>query len=74
VNFPIKKIFTVGDGSATSIACTHNLGTSDVVVQVRRTTDNAVIQCGIVVTSTNVVTLSFSTAPASNTIKVVVIG
>lgn len=74
VNFPIKKAFTVGDGSATSYALTHNLGTQDVTVSVRRTSDNAEVMCTIVHTSTSVVTISFSTAPATNTIKAVVIG
>ena len=73
-NFSQKKIFTVGDGTATSFALTHNLGTSDVIVQVRRTSDNAVVYCGVVMTSTSVVTISFGTAPATNTIKAVIIG
>lgn len=73
-NFTLKKTFTIGDGSATSIACTHNLGTQDVTVQVRDASTNAVVECDVVNTSTTVSTLSFSVAPASNAIKVVIIG
>jgi hypothetical protein len=65
---------TIGDGSATSIAVTHNLGTDDVVVNVRETGGS---KRGVMVeiqhTSTNVVTLLFDTAPAANAYRVTVI-
>lgn len=73
-SFTQKKTFTIGDGSATSIACTHSLGTKDVIVQVRQASDDAIVDCDIVQTSTSVTTLSFTTAPTSNAIKVVIIG
>lgn len=73
-NFPIKKSFTIGDGTSTSITCTHNLGTKDVVVQVRQASDDAVVECDITQTSTTVTTLGFSVAPATNALKVVIIG
>ena len=69
VNFPVKKTFTVGDGSATSIALTHNLGTKEVVTQVRQASDDAVVECDIVNTSTTVTTLSFAVAPTTNAIN-----
>lgn len=65
---------TIGDGSATSIAVTHNLGTQDVQVTVRQVSDNAVVWCDVVSTSTTVATVSFSVAPASNALRVTVIG
>lgn len=74
VNFPIKKTFTIGDGSDTSIDVTHNLGTKDVIVQVRQASDDAVVECDIVNTSTTVTTLNFTVAPATNALKVVIIG
>jgi hypothetical protein len=74
VNFPLKKTFTIGDGSSTSITCTHNLGTQDVMVQVRDASTNAVVLVDIVNTSTSVTTIIFATAPASNAYKVVIIG
>lgn len=74
VNFGLKKTFTIGDNTATSIACTHSLGTKDVIVQVREVTGDAVVECDIVNTSTTVTTLSFSVAPATNSLRVVIIG
>jgi hypothetical protein len=74
VNFPIKKTFTIGNGSSTSLTVTHNLGTQDVITQVRQAADDQVVECDITNTSTTQVTLAFAVAPASNAIKVVVIG
>jgi hypothetical protein len=59
----------VGNGSSTSIAVTHNLGTQDIVVAVRDTATNAGVLVDWVATDTNTVTLSFAVAPASNTYR-----
>ena len=64
----------VGDGSSTSIAVTHNLGTLDVIVQVLRKSDGVQVECDVTRTSTNVVTLGFAVAPTSAQYRVVVIG
>lgn len=69
-----KYSTSVGNGSLTSIAVTHNLGTKDVVVQLRQNSDDAAIITDWVATDTNTVTLSFATAPASSAIRVTVIG
>lgn len=74
VNFTIKKTFTVGNGSLTTIDVTHNLGTKEVVTQVRDASDDSVVECDIINFSTTVTRLVFTTAPATNAIKVVVIG
>lgn len=74
VNFPIKKVATIGNGSSTSIAVTHNLGTTDVLAQARDASTDAKIECDIVNTSTNVTTFTFAVAPATNAIKVVIVG
>jgi hypothetical protein len=74
VNFPIKKIFTIGDGAATAIACTHSLGTRDVHVTIYDASTFAEVIADVVHTSTSVVTITFATAPASNAYKVVIIG
>jgi hypothetical protein len=55
----------MGNGSLTSIAVTHSLGTQDVQVSVRDATTNAVVMTDWVATDTNTVTFSFATAPAS---------
>jgi hypothetical protein len=73
-NFPVKKTFTVGDGSATTITLTHNLGTLDVLTQVRQASDNAVVECDITNATVNTVTLGFGAAPAASAIKAVVLG
>lgn len=74
LNFPIKRLFTIGDGTSTSLTCTHNLGTKDVMVQVRDASTDAVVITDIVNTSTTVTTITFAVAPATNAYKVVIIG
>lgn len=73
-NFPQRKTFTIGDNSATQIDVTHSLGTKEVITQVRQASDDAVVECDITNFSTNVVRLNFSVAPATNALKVVVLG
>jgi hypothetical protein len=69
-----KFIATIGDGTSTSIAVTHSLGTQDVLAQIRDATSNAKVECDIIQTSTTVTTFTFVTAPATNAYKVVIIG
>lgn len=69
-----KYAVTIGDGALTAIAVTHNLGNQDVVTQVRQVSDNAVVECDIVNTSSNVVTLTFAVAPAASALRVSVVG
>jgi hypothetical protein len=73
-NYPTRKIFTFGDGVATSYALAHNLNSFDVVVQFRDATSNAMIQVDYTNTSANVVTVTPVTAPATNSIKATIIG
>lgn len=74
VNFPLKKTFTIGDGSTTAITCTHSLGTQDITLSVRDATTNAAVLVDWTSTSTSVATVTFAVAPASNAYKVVIIG
>lgn len=66
---------TFGDGSSTSYAITHNLGTRDVVCMVRLagSTYDAVL-CEIEATDTNTVTVKVNTAPSSNAYRITVLG
>jgi hypothetical protein len=73
-NFPVKKTFTIGNGSSTTLTVTHNLNTKDVIVQVRDASTDAVVYCDIASNNVNSVDLIFSTAPSSNAFKVTVIG
>jgi hypothetical protein len=59
-------------GGATANIITHNLNTTDVLVQVREVATNDVIGCDIQMTSVNTVTLGFTTAPAANSHRVVI--
>lgn len=74
INFGKRYTATIGDGSSTSIAVTHSLGTKEVISQVRQASDDAIVECDIVNTSTTVTTFSFAVAPASSAIKVVIFG
>lgn len=65
---------TIGDGSTTSIAVTHSLGTKDVQVTVRDASTDAFVMVDWVSTSTTVATLNFVTAPASSAYRVTIIG
>jgi hypothetical protein len=69
-----KVTATIGDGSATAIAVTHSLGTDDVQVEVYGASTKETVICDVDRTSTNAVTLTFASAPASNAYKVVIIG
>ena len=62
----------IGDGSATSIAVNHNLGTQDVIVQLYDTSSLDTVYADVVRTNTNTVTVSFAAAPTSGDIKVLV--
>lgn len=62
----------IGNGSATSIAVSHNLGTQDIILAVRDTATNAGVLVDWVATDTNTVTLTFAVAPASNAYRATV--
>jgi hypothetical protein len=64
----------VGNGAATAIAVTHNLGTQDVTVTVREVGSQAGVLVDWVATDTNTVTLNFAVAPASSAYRVAVVG
>ena len=63
---------SIGDGINTSIAVTHNLGTKDVIVQLYDVSSNDTVFADVVRTSTTVVTVSFSSAPSTNDIRVLI--
>lgn len=74
LGFVTRHAETIGDNAATSIAVTHNFGTDDVAVEVYDATTKETVICDVDRTSTNAVTLTFSTAPATDSLRVVVIG
>jgi len=62
----------IGDGSATSVAITHNLGTRDVIVQIYDNSSYDTVIADVVRTSTSVVTIGFAAAPTTNDIRVLI--
>lgn len=72
---PKRYSANLGDGTNTSYTITHNLGTRDVSVSVYRNSGNYdEVFCDVEHTSTNAITLKFSSAPTSNQFRVVVLG
>lgn len=72
--FTKKYSANVGNGSLLNIAVVHNFGTRDVQVQIYDNASYDTVEADVVRTDTNTVTISFSTAPANNAYRVVVIG
>ena len=69
------KIFTIGDGSSTSIVVNHALGNQWVSVQVMEATGSFnVVLVDVQLTDANNATIIFASAPASNAYKVIVVG
>lgn len=69
-----KNSGNIGTGAATAIAFTHSLGTKDVVVNFRIVATDEMIIVDWVATDVNTVTATFAVAPASNAIRITVIG
>lgn len=65
---------TIGDGVTTAYAITHNFDSNDVVVQIYDSSTKDTVYADVVRTSTNVVTITFASAPASNAYRVVITG
>jgi hypothetical protein len=62
----------IGDGTNTSYTVTHNLNTRDVIVQLYDVSSYDTVIADVVRTSAAAVTVSFSTAPTTNDIKVLI--
>ena len=65
---------TVGDGSGSSFAVSHNFNTTDVIVNAFLVATGAEILCDVTRNTANQVTVAFSAAPTLNSIRVVVMG
>jgi hypothetical protein len=71
----VKKYATsFGNGSLTSFTITHNLGTTDVIVQVQKVSDGTYQEFAITAATTNTVTIDCNSAPASNAFRAIVMG
>jgi len=70
-----RKFTQTLNTSATSYTITHNLGTTDVLVQISETASPfAKVETDVELTSTTVATIKFAVAPSAGEYKVVVIG
>lgn len=69
---PLPQKYVASVGGSTSVAVTHNLGTTDVVVSAYLS--NAEVECDVTITDSNTVTLGFASAPTAGSIRVVVVG
>ena len=71
----IKKFaVSIGDGSATSYTVTHNLASLDVAVTVFQNSTGEEVITDVTHATSNTLTVVFTTAPASNAYRVVVVG
>ena len=69
-----KYATTIGDGSSTTYTVTHNLNTTKICVNAIQVSTNQNVWIQYTVTSANAITLTFSSAVASNSIAIVVMG
>lgn len=75
LGFMTRYAANIGNSVDTSITVTHNLGTRDVVVNVREAAGSyEYVNVDILATTENTITLGFGVAPASNAYRVIVIG
>lgn len=65
---------TAGNGSATTLTLTHNLGNRNVLAQAIDATTYEEIECKIVRATTNTVTFEFNTAPTVNSVVLIAVG
>jgi len=70
----VSKSFkaSIGNGSATSYTVTHNLNSYDVIVQLYDLSSYDTVIADVVRTSADIVTVSFTTAPTTNDIRVLI--
>lgn len=75
LGFMTRYVETIGNGSLTSFTVTHNLGTRDVIVQIREASGSyEYVYADFLATTENTLTLNFGAAPATNAYRVIVIG
>ena len=69
-----KYAANIGNGSATSIRVTHNLGTEDVTITVKEVATKQVVMADVQIYDSNNIDVLFASAPASGAYRVVVTG
>jgi len=72
--FTKKVSANVGNAINTSFALTHGLATRDVQVQVYDSATYDTVECDVVRTDANTVTVSFSSVPTTDAYRVIIVG
>lgn len=73
--FTQKRTFNIGNGSATTFTCTHNLNTSDIVVSIRKVSNGEQWLADVDITGVNACDIIFGAyVPTTNEFTVTVIG
>lgn len=72
--FARKYTATIGNGSSTSIAVTHGLGSQYVTAQVFDDSSKKQVYCDVTLTSETQTTFGFAVAPTTNQYRVVITG
>lgn len=67
-----KHSADIGNGAASTFVVTHNLADLDIHVQIKDNTTNEHVECDIIVTSLNEVTLTFAAAPVANAYRAII--
>tara|TARA_Y100000592_G_scaffold99561_1_gene176046 strand:+ start:12535 stop:14937 length:2403 start_codon:yes stop_codon:yes gene_type:complete len=67
-----QYVVNIGDNTSTSFAVSHGLSTRDVMVQLYDNSTYDTVYADVVRTSTSQVTISFTTAPSTNDIRVLI--
>lgn len=70
----LSRISAQNCANATTTTITHNFGTKDVIVQIYDMATDETVYADVTRTSTNVVTVTFATAPAADAYRIVVTG
>lgn len=72
----IKKKYStlLGDGSTLVAIVSHNLNEDNVIVQLREVSTGDIIHAKVVYVSANTINVRFSVAPATNAVRVIVMG
>lgn len=65
---------TLGDGSLTSFSIIHNLGTLDIIVFAYLLSTGESVEIGVTRVDENTITITTTTAPSLNDLRVMVIG
>lgn len=74
-SFLVRKYATTfGDGTNTYYDLTHNLGTTDVVVAIYKTSTNEEVTASVTVLNANAVRIQVNAAPGNNALRAVIIG